>query len=510
MAIFSSGVKDSFVAKAALPVTCPGFIKAFRYNKIMTLKSRSILLVGVLLAGLAVGVIYWGGAPRLVAHYPADGASLVPAGAALRLEFSRLMRPETVEARLRLEPSLRGSSRWEGKTLFFTPDPFWPAGQILHVTLQPGARAQSPFAAPMLRGASWSFAIRQPQMAYLSPSSGPADVYLFDPASGESLQVTAFELGVQDLTASARGDHLYFSAREAQGGSGIYRLDLSAWEVGASPSVTPVLALACPQAICRAPAISPDGSLLAYERTGQPGSGEAGFPQVWLLPLEGESQIASVDSGGQGHLAGDPGHQTLLPAWSSTGLLAFYDTDAAAFVILDPQSGEARLFPNQTGQPGSWRPDGQAFVAPEILFSGDSTSPARLTLLAYSHLILFDILENNSTHLTPAEDIEDTSPSFSPDGKYLAFARKYLDAPRWTPGRQLWLLHLGVGEAQPMTAEPFYNHYEFAWSPAGDQLAFVRFNQAEPTAPLEIWLLVPLTGEIRRVITGGYAPIWIP
>jgi dipeptidyl aminopeptidase/acylaminoacyl peptidase len=209
----------------------------------------------------------------------------------------------------------------------------------------------------------------------------------------------------------------------------------------------------------------------------------------------------------------------LQPSWSSDGYLAFYDSNQSAFVILDPASRNTSLFPNQTGQPGVWHPGGRYFVAPEINFLDTNISEnlSGLQALANSHLMLFDRQLETTQDLSLEIEAEDTSPSFSSDGTVLAFARKYLDTQRWTPGRQVWMMHLSPdlepgssSQAHPLTASPDFNHYELAWNPNGEQIAYVRFNQTIPIEPPEIWLLDPFTGRSVKLITGGYAPAWIP
>ena len=65
-------------------------------------------------------------------------------------------------------------------------------------------------------------------------------------------------------------------------------------------------------------------------------------------------------------------------------------------------------------------------------------------------------------------------------------------------------------DAHPLTDDASYNHYDFAWSPAGDQLAYVRFDKDALTQPPEIWLINKDGTNATRLITGGYAPQWVP
>lgn len=211
-------------------------------------------------------------------------------------------------------------------------------------------------------------------------------------------------------------------------------------------------------------------------------------------------------------LVGEPGHQTLQPAWSPSGRLAVYDRTAAEILLFDPVQREIVRFPNQTGQPGAWRPDGQAFAAPEILFA-PPVAPASLPgleSLPESHLFQYPWNGGDPLDLTGTDGFEDASPAFSSDGSQMAFARKFLDSRRWTPGRQLWLMDFATRKTIPLTADALYNHFDFAWSPGGDRIAFVRFDQSALSQPPEVWVIVLGTGQLQEIVIGGYAPKWIP
>jgi len=311
---------------------------------------------------------------------------------------------------------------------------------------------------------------------------------------------------------NASGTSIYYSTSSDQGGSAIYRLDLTEdmdpeeEEAETLPQTT--LLLECPEGSCSSVVVSPREDFIAYERVALPGGEEPNYPRVWLLPL------TMLGGGGEPRplLAGSAAHQTLGPVWSSDGLLTFYDTNAAEYVILNPRDGAQTAFPNLTGGAGAWHPNGVDFIAPEIIFLDEQTSEglSDLQSLANSHLILFNWQDETTRDLTRFEELEDTSPAFSPDGAYLVFARKNLQVERWTPGRQIWLMRSGTWEAEPLTDDPLYNHFEFTWSPGGDVLAYVRFNQTVLTEPPEIWVMDPFIDRATQVIVGGFAPQWIP
>ncbi len=448
-----------------------------------------ILFFLAFLLGLG-GFLLWQ-TPRLQEVSPAPGTRLVSEGAVLRLRFSRRMQIASVASHLQIDPPKEGKYTWEGSTLSFTPDTPWPSGITVTVQLKTGAWATGFPPLPMQNSKSWSFAITKPMLAYLWFANLPADIYALDPVSGEILRLTE-GANVQDFSVSADGSSLYYSAITQAGKADLFRLS---WRDDTTSRI-----LACPDADCHAAQISPTGDYLAYERIPARASGQTDFPQVWLLPLPVGEPV----------LAGDPSHETIMPDFSPDGKLAFYDKTAQAFILLDPRSHASRPFPNQTGEPGGWTTDGQAYVAPEITF----VPTADATEIPTSHLMRFDWSTAQVADLTGAADLEDSFPAFSPDGKRLAFARRSLDPAQWTVGRQLWLSEPDGKNAHPLlnadlAALDSFSHYDFAWKPDSSQLAYVRSNQDYPLDPPELWL-VDANGLNRvQMVVGGYAPQWV-
>ena len=462
----------------------------------------------------ATGIAYLLTVPRLVQVSPQPEAANVPANAALSLTFSRWVSQAEILPRLTVSPTVEGSYSVQGKTLTFQAKDAWPNGTRIQIQLQPGARAAGWPRLATREHASWSFTIGQPHLVYLYPADGPSNLYLLNPFTGEAQQLSDSSGGVLDFDVVESLNSIFFSANGPAGSSSIYRLpgvELQETTPGTASNATPESQLGkaeqvvpCPQARCRAPRVSPQGDFLAYEQTAFPGQENPSFPQVWLLPLEnGLAQPGKAPA-----LAGPTDHQTLQPQWSPEGLLTFYDTNLSAFTILDPHSGETRHFPNQTGYPGSWDPAGERYTAPEITFpEGALRENAPVGI---SHLIEYQLNQDATQDLSGSEVVEDAFPAYSPDGARLAFARRYLDTVRWTPGRQLWLMQADGTQPQAMTDDPFHNYFDFTWSPDGKQLAFVRFHQTELTEPPEIWMMEAGTASSRRLVSGGYSPQWLP
>ena len=462
----------------------------------------SLLGLG-LLAGLAFGYLW--ASPTLAGFSPADEALDVPAGSALRLTFSRRMQTASLATHLSIQPPIAGDFTWEENTLVFTPAQPWPGGEVVQVGLSPGARAEGFLSLPLRSAYAWSFTVGLPQLVYLYPANGPADIYSLDLQNGLIQQLSDVPGSVLDFDVATNGSEIYFSSEAGDGSTTLYRLDRQS---GATTTV-----FACPQALCRYQQVSPQGELLAYERTDLAPGSATSYPQVWLLPLSREAGGTQIETG-EPFLAGEAGHQTQQPVWSPDGRLAYYNFSRSAFVILEPATGERVEFPSQTGVPGDWSPDGSRYVVPEISDEplNDPSLLPELEGIPTSHLFSLYIQDGSRLNISQEANVEDASPAFSPDGSQLAFARKFLEVNRWTPGRQLWLMRPEGSQPRPLTQDPSYNHYDFAWSPLGDRLAYVRFNKDLLIEPPEIWLVDLASDPPRptRLVTGGYAPQWMP
>ena len=476
-------------------------IKGGPFSIIMKMHRRTwAVLIAILIIFVGAAIGFWLAAPRLLSVAPASGSRDVPLDAALELVFSQPLDPARVK--MEIQPPVSGSLSGSGTRLTFTPDQDWPSGATITVTLNSGARAAALPGLPLLQSTTWSFRTRQVLLAYLWPANGLADLYALNTVSGKVYRLTV-DAAVRDFAAPTAASQerkwIYYTADKLTGGSLILRLDLAALEDQPDQPLPVETVLDCDDATCASPAPSPDGHYLAYERAPLAASGNTAQVAVWVLELQ-TGAVQPVTS---------PAEYTRYPAWSPQGRLALYSRSRTAYQIFAPTNFSTPLLElsHQTSEPAIWRPDGSSLLAPEVV----EEVTGLLDTTISGHLLLYAAQPPLTiTDLTAAHDLEDTSPAFSPDGSQVAFARRYVDLQRWTVGRQLWVMQTDGSGARQLTDDPFYNHYAFAWSPDGLQIAYLRSDQSNLSQPLELWVMGIDGSNPLQLVIGGYAPQWIP
>ncbi len=452
------------------------------------------LLVGLaLVAGLS--------APRVTGFSPVAESGDVPATTRIAISFNQPMDHASVQSHLVIDPQVAGTYAWDGGTLTFRPSVHWPQGARVEVLLSSGARSARGL--PLLTDQGWTFTVGAARVVYLWPAQGPADLFARSVDGAETTRLTETDHGVYDYTVSGDGSVLVYSAQRLDGGTDLRRLDLASGQ--------DELLYACPQGSrCRSPALTGDGGRVAFEQLElrQGGAGEwlSGPTHVWMIDTSGDPAT---------HAVGPEDHITGSPSWSPQAWLAYYDSTLKAFGLIDPAAQEPYsplgFLPSDLGDIGSWSPDGRYLLFPEIIFPAETDSDeGQITF--YSHLYRTDLTTGARTDLSAvrAGMVEDASPAYSPDGIWIAFARRSLDPGRWTLGRQVWIMRQDGTGLRNLTAEPSFNHSSISWSPDSTWLVYMRFNQSDLTQSAEIWVIQADGEDSHRLAEGGYLPRWIP
>ncbi|HVZ66296.1 MAG TPA: S9 family peptidase [Lacunisphaera sp.] len=143
------------------------------------------------------------------------------------------------------------------------------------------------------------------------------------------------------------------------------------------------------------------------------------------------------------------------------------------------------------GDEFAFSPDGGTlvFTAPPV--------PLREQAWSTNHEVYAVNLATGERKQLTTNPAADCTPSFSPDGKMLAYraqVRAGYEGDRW----QLMVLDLATGERRSLTAGLDRSVHEYVWAPDGSRLYFCSADQGGTT----VWS-VDLQGHAERVLVGG-------
>ncbi|HEY61108.1 MAG TPA: hypothetical protein G4N95_00505 [Anaerolineae bacterium] len=443
------------------------------------------VLLGIFIFIIVIGIGLLLAAPRVDNYQPNSEQGEIPSSSPLMITFNKPMDIDSVASHLETNPRRVGSFEQQGNTVVFNPDIPWISSAFVTVTLKAGAR--NTFGLPLLRTLTWKFYVPETRLAYLWPFEPPSDIYLLEPHSGKVVRLTTFKKGVNDFDVSLDGRMIYFSAENDQGGSDIYSLDLLDKHV--------IRILECGHVHCSGVLVSPDNRFLAFQRADGVINNE-NISALWLMNLlNKDTYIVSEAEEGVDDFG-----------WHPMGKLVYFIGDRNLIRLVDPDSNERQEFEIDSESLGVWSPDGTLYLTTTLIPVKTKDVDAAIS----SHLLLYNLLSKQSTDLTEGINLEDATPAFSPNGDWIAFGRKYLDASDWTPGRQLWLVKIDGSNTHALTNEPDLNHVNITWSPDGKYIAFICFNQVKITAPPEVWMIDVEGKTPVRLVINAYAPQWIP
>jgi len=288
------------------------------------------------------------------------------------------------------------------------------------------------------------------------------------------------------------------------------------------------------------PQLSPDGSWVAYSVSAVDTVHDRDDSDIWMTSWDGTRTVQLTRSPAGEH----------TPRWSADGRYVAFLSDrddpheSDQLWLLDTSGGEAERI---TSLPAgvsdyAWAPDGKriALIAqdpdPDAPVEGDTARKTARSIVIdrfrfkadeegyvtdrRSHLYLLDLATHRAVLLTPG-DYDEAYPSWSPDGRSIAFVSRRRPEPDRTDNFDIYVVDARPGaEPRQLTSfpggdnDPGWGGRAPTWSPDGRSLAYV---QGGPLSLLyyatQNVAVLPAAGGTAKVLTPGLdrqvlSPAW--
>jgi dipeptidyl aminopeptidase/acylaminoacyl peptidase len=262
------------------------------------------------------------------------------------------------------------------------------------------------------------------------------------------------------------------------------------------------------------PQVSPDGLWVAYVVTTNEREADEARSAVWMVSWDGSQRLAlTAAADGTGK-----------PKWSPDGrYLAFVatpaGTDKAQIMLLDRRGGDARQVTSSSGDVDdyAWAPDGKhlAFTMEEG-DAGKAPKPIVIEAVRFKddtngyfgqghgrHLYLLDVESRHADALTADAKFNESLPSWSADGRHIAFVRTHEKGPDQDGREDIDVVEPVAGAVPRTVVRPYApNAQRLAWSPDGTSIAFLQGIEPKFNAYIQDRLaLVPAAGGAPRPLT---------
>jgi dipeptidyl aminopeptidase/acylaminoacyl peptidase len=262
------------------------------------------------------------------------------------------------------------------------------------------------------------------------------------------------------------------------------------------------------------PQVSPDGSWVAYVVTTNDREADEARSAIWMVSWDGSQRLALTPAA----------DGTAKPRWSPDGrYLAFLATpsgsDKAQVMLLDRRGGDARQLTSVSGDIGeyAWAPDSKrlAFTMRQSV-AGPTPKPIVIDALHFKqdedgylraglgrHLYLFDVDGNRSEPLTADPEFNEDLPTWSPDGRRIAFIRTHEQGPDQDGRADIDVVETLAGATPRTIVRPYApNTQKLAWSPDGTLIAYLQGMEPKFNAYMQDRLVVvPAAGGVSRSLT---------
>ncbi|MBC8075460.1 MAG: PD40 domain-containing protein, partial [Chloroflexales bacterium] len=229
---------------------------------------------------------------------------------------------------------------------------------------------------------------------------------------------------------------------------------------------------------------SPAGDLIAFERRTLV-NGTIGPPHLWLAQPDGTT-LGPLYTGQDISFA---------PAWAPDGEKLAFTNGLSQTLNLFAFTNTRTSYPDSTGEPASWAPDGSALVYGA--FGSAVLSPKPL-------LRLVQIGVRGEPKPLTAGAQGETSPAWSPNGSWIAFVQRGEDGI----SSVIAIVEPDGSGLKQLTQRGATSDQSPTWSPDSKLIAFVRVGDAQAAG--EAWVVPVEGGAAQRVGGAVVRAVWVP
>jgi TolB protein len=246
--------------------------------------------------------------------------------------------------------------------------------------------------------------------------------------------------------------------------------------------------LTCNKATDYAFSATPDGRLVFY-------SNRDGNDEVYIQSADGKKATNLTN-----HPAADR-ITCVSPDGKKIAFSSNRDHGAGEIYVMEIDGGNLkRLTHNDNFEDApTWSPDGRQIIfSRDIKGASDSTSRAA----SNGEIFIMDADGGNARRLTDRPGF-DGGPSFSPDGKRIAFYGKTAEG-----NYEIFVMDADGGNITNLTEDPLED-YSPSWSPDGQWIAYTKGDSSN----YDVWLIHLATGIKTRLTTQpkrDESPFWMP
>jgi hypothetical protein len=447
---------------------------------------------------------------RVTDLIPAPNAAGVSVHRQIAVVFDGPIDPDSISGAIRITPPVSGSTKVVAlpddrsapaeatgtptgsgpNVLVFTPDKPFASHTTYSVTMSSTVRRTDGEAAPQQ---AWTFETGEPplnavnQIAFLSDRAGVASVWLMNPDGSNQREVTSELVPVSGYDISGDGSSIAF------GSGGVVKvMSLSGDNLS---TLTPG------GDFDYAPTITPDGTgVVVGRRDG--GGADLGY---WRIPLisgadptqvatDGAPALGSMAVTGDG-LTGKPGRSAWAPraAFSQDGstMLVVRGSDSAVMLVDMTGATAPRELSIVSDSRPVWVQSDAAFYVAGTDDNGATWSCWRVTAAGAL------------TNVGPAVGDIDTTDQAG--GQALAFVVHAGDGYDHLAYRTL------AGSTQPLLADdPMFSEMSPSFSPDGSTVVFARVGSHSPTVSAGIWIVRRDGTGLANLAPDGAYPCWLP